>query len=85
MIFPVGAGVMDDPPPPPATLIDSDAVAVWAGAGELAVAPNPLWPAAVGMPEMTPVEASSDSPAGSEPKVIDQLLSLPPLVCSVAL
>ena len=47
---------------------------------------EPLLTAAVGVPEITPVAAASDNPAGSVPPVIAQLTGgVPPLADSVAL
>lgn len=43
-------------------------------------------PAAVGVPEITPVKALSVKPTGSEPAVIDQLYGVvPPLAASIVL
>jgi len=43
-----------------------------------------LVPDAVGVPEMTPVEAARVSPAGSVPEMVDQMYGVrPPVAASV--
>ena len=45
-----------------------------------------LVPVAVGVPEIAPVLAANDRPAGNEPEVIDQVSgAVPPLLARVAL
>ena len=45
-----------------------------------------LVPVAVGVPEITPVLAANDRPAGNEPELIDQVSgAVPPLLARVAL
>src|SRR6202453_1953180 len=70
------------------TVIDNSCVAVIAGLPEsVTCTVKAELPAAVGVPEITPVEAFSDSPAGSDPApgTTDQLYgAVPPVAASVA-
>jgi hypothetical protein len=69
---------------------DTDTVIVtvpWAMApcASVTVTPKLVLPAVVGVPEITPVEASRLSPAGREPEVIAQEYGvMPPVAWSVA-
>src|ERR1700733_2210391 len=74
------AGVWQEVPPPAAgsTVRVSCWVAVCAGLPEsVACTVNVEVPAVVGVPEMVP-SLASDSPAGSDPEVTDQLYGLVP-------
>jgi hypothetical protein len=52
----------------------------------VAVTPKEKVPLAVGVPEIAPVEAAKDMPAGSEPELILQVLAgVPPVAARLAL
>jgi len=67
-----------------AITIDSETDFVWAGfSASVTVAVRLLVPAAVGVPEMIPVDAAKLSPAGRLPELIDQVYGdVPPFACS---
>jgi hypothetical protein len=65
-------------------VILKDAVAVLLAASFTCTV-NDAVAAVVGVPEITPVDATRLNPAGNEPELIDQVYGVvPPLACSVA-
>jgi hypothetical protein len=75
-------------PPDADTSIETAAVAVlWVGLVESVTSIVKLdVPVPVGVPLITPVDATRDSPAGSDPELIDQLYGvMPPVAVNVVL
>lgn len=67
-------------------MVKLNALDTVAAAASVAVTVKPTVVAVVGVPEITPVAAASDRPAGKDPTVTDQVKGVvPPLAASVVL